>query len=200
MFFKVGVSSSSVISDPKRTSCSRLCLAMDITSRILSQEQLDRCKCIIAVHARHILYGSILTAVLVWLLVTRSRKRKDSRMNRSSPSDPEKPPVRQATLFKAPLRPLGEWVPLQFKRPRAVPLHDWDVYITEPLPYRPFKHGPYHITMGLRTMQWDEWIELDNHFLRFHADKAKRIEERGDKCCRTAPEAFEAALELLEEL
>lgn len=74
--------------------------------------------------------------------------------------------------------------------------------------------------MGLRSMKWDEWIgrslfthhrhsttltapipaELDNHYLRYHADKARRIQERGDKCCRTAPEAMDAAIELLEEL
>lgn len=54
--------------------------------------------------------------------------------------------------------------------------------------------------MGLRTMQWDEWIELDNHYLRYHGDKKRRIEERGDKCCRTAPEAYDGAIELLEEL
>ncbi|KAI9674134.1 MAG: hypothetical protein M1817_001952 [Caeruleum heppii] len=53
--------------------------------------------------------------------------------------------------------------------------------------------------MGLRTMKWDEWIELDNHYMRYHADKARRIEERGEKCCRTAPEAFDGAVELLEE-
>lgn len=49
-------------------------------------------------------------------------------------------------------------------------------------------------------MKWDEWIELDNHYLRYHADKARRIEERGPKCCKTAPEAMDAAIELLEEL
>ena len=54
--------------------------------------------------------------------------------------------------------------------------------------------------MGLRMMQWDEWIELDNHYLRYHADKKRRIEEREDKCCRTAPEAMDGAIELLEEL
>jgi hypothetical protein len=42
--------------------------------------------------------------------------------------------------------------------------------------------------------------ELDNHYLRYHADKAQRIKERGDKCCATAPEAWDAAIELLEEL
>ncbi len=57
--------------------------------------------------------------------------------------------------------------------------------------------------MGLRTMHWDEWIELDNHYLRFHADKARRIAERGAKCCKTDasdPRVWDGAVELLEEL
>ena len=54
--------------------------------------------------------------------------------------------------------------------------------------------------MGLRTMHWDDWIELDNEYLKYHSLKASRIVERGSKCCRTAPEAWDAAVELLEEL
>lgn len=42
--------------------------------------------------------------------------------------------------------------------------------------------------------------ELDNHYLRYHADKKRRIEERGSKSCMTAPEAMDGAIELLEEL
>lgn len=49
-------------------------------------------------------------------------------------------------------------------------------------------------------MQWNEWIELDNEYLKFHSIKASRIAERGEKCCKTAPEAWDAATELLEEL
>lgn len=49
-------------------------------------------------------------------------------------------------------------------------------------------------------MKWDEWIELDNQYLEWHAIKSQRIEERGEKCCKTAPEAYDAAIELLEEL
>lgn len=72
---------------------------------------------------------------------------------------------------------------------------------TKPLPYRPFRYGPkYNITMGLRSMHWDDWIELDNEYLKFHSIKASRIAERGQKCCKTAPEAWNAAIELLEEL
>lgn len=51
-------------------------------------------------------------------------------------------------------------------------------------------------------MDWDEWIELDNHYLKYHADKAQRIAERGNKCFRTDPDpiVFDGAVELLEEL
>jgi alpha-1,2-mannosyltransferase len=52
-------------------------------------------------------------------------------------------------------------------------------------------------------MNWDEWIELDNHYLRFHADKARRLAERGPKCVKvdtSDPRAYDATLELLEEL
>ncbi|KAL4909636.1 hypothetical protein BDW74DRAFT_165072 [Aspergillus multicolor] len=87
------------------------------------------------------------------------------------------------------------------ERPTASPYPDWDVHTTKPIPYRPFRYGPkYFITMGLRSMKWDEWIELDNHYPRYHADKARRLKERGEKCCATAPEAWDAAIEYLEEL
>ena len=54
--------------------------------------------------------------------------------------------------------------------------------------------------MGLRTIQPQDWIELDNQYPKYHADKAARIAERRDKCIMVAPEAAAAAVELLEEL
>lgn len=71
--------------------------------------------------------------------------------------------------------------------------------------------------MGLRKMDPDEWIgiisakptpptankpppELDNDFLKYHADKATRILTRGPKCSHTDPSALPAAYELLEHL
>lgn len=151
-------------------------------------------------HIRPVLYGLLLVTFLTWALVRKLTKRSKPVQQRQNSPDLEKPALRRTTTFKAPERPPGVWTPVDFKRPEAAPLPDWDVHETDPLPYRPFKHGPYHITMGLRNMQWDDWIELDNHYLRFHADKARRINERGDKCCRTAPEAMDGAIELLEEL
>lgn len=83
--------------------------------------------------------------------------------------------------------------------PPAYP--NWSIETTKPLPYRAFRYGPkYNVTMGLRQIQAEEWIELDNHFPKYHAEKARRIKERGEKCVQTHPDAFPAAIELLEEL
>ncbi|SMQ51636.1 unnamed protein product [Zymoseptoria tritici ST99CH_3D7] len=105
-------------------------------------------------------------------------------------------------LAQSAARKLGTWEPHPFTRPKPAPYRDWSLTTTTPLPYRPFRHGPYHITMGLRTMQWDDWIELDNEYLKFHTLKAQRIASRGAKCCRTDPEprVVDGAVELLEEL
>jgi len=161
---------------------------------------MDRCRDVIAANGRSVVYGGLVAASLIWLFVTRLLRGKNRVALRPASPDPEKLSAKPTNSSKAPQRPPGQWIPVQFNRPTAQPLLDWDVHTSEPLPYRPFKHGPYHITMGLRAMQWDEWIELDNHYLKFHAEKARRIDERGDQCCRTAPEAMDGALELLEEL
>jgi len=91
------------------------------------------------------------------------------------------------------------WQPSSFKRPAASPYPDWSLENTKPLPYRPFR-PKYYVTMGLRSMGWDEWIELDNHYPKYHARKAERIAQRGSRCCKTAPEVYDGAVELVEEL
>lgn len=104
-------------------------------------------------------------------------------------------------LEKGQTHELGKWTPSDFRMPTPEPYPDWSLETTKPLPYRPFRYGPkYNVTMGLRSLKLEDWIELDNHFPRFHADKTRRIAERGAKLCRTAPEAYPAAVELLEEL
>ncbi|KAI9873086.1 MAG: mannosyltransferase [Pleopsidium flavum] len=153
----------------------------------------------VARNPKPILYGILIAAAVGWLVVSAFQRFKQPTRKRANTPDLEKPAARASSKFKAPERPPGVWVPVDFKRPAAPPYPDWDVHTTKPLPYRPFRHGPYYITMGLRSMHWDEWIELDNHYPRYHADKARRIKERGPKCCRTAPEAFDGAVELVEE-
>ncbi|OWP03569.1 hypothetical protein B2J93_7587 [Marssonina coronariae] len=145
-----------------------------------------------------VLYGALLLVITLWLFTrTVQYLKKPSRSSRPTTPDIEKPAGRS---FKAPPRKTGEWPPMEFKRPTASPAPNWNVHTTKPNAYRPFRYGPYHITMGLRNMNWDEWIELDNQYLKYHADKAKRIVERGSKCSYTDPAAFDGAVELLEEL
>ena len=97
-------------------------------------------------------------------------------------------------------RPLAKCNLEPFQRPTAQPYPDWDLHTTKPIPYRPFRYGTYYITMGIRRMHWDEWIELDNQYPKYHARKVERIAERGPQLSRTAPEAYDGACELLEEL
>ena len=151
------------------------------------------------------LYAALAAVITIWLLALVITRSKWLPFLRSITSDPEQlssPAAdgKSQSQLKQVQRPDGVWIPVSFKRPAAPPYPAWDVHSTKPLPYRPFRHGPYYITMGLRTMKWDEWIELDNQFPRFHADKVKRIKERGAKCSKTAPEALDGACELLEEL
>ncbi|KAK0610808.1 hypothetical protein B0T14DRAFT_441376 [Immersiella caudata] len=111
------------------------------------------------------------------------------------------PPPPSPSAKKQPPRPYGQWAPSSYQLPLPPPYPNWSVTDTKPLPYRPFRYGPkYHVTMGLRTVSSDDWIELDNHFPKYHADKARRLAERGERCVMTAPEAWDAAVELLEEL
>ncbi|KAJ5208006.1 hypothetical protein N7449_002385 [Penicillium cf. viridicatum] len=152
---------------------------------------------ILSTPTKNVVDASLILSVCVWLVILVSRKWASSTAKASS-SDLEKP---AASVRGKVTRPPGEWTPSDFKRPTAAPYSGWDVHSTKPIPYRPFRYGPkYYITLGLRSMKWDEWIELDNHYLKYHADKARRIKERGSKCCHTAPEAMDAAIELLEEL
>ncbi|KAK5464530.1 hypothetical protein LTS15_001092 [Exophiala xenobiotica] len=154
-------------------------------------------------HAKQLLPAITLLVFLTLALSSYLSRRHSKSTSSTRPSTPtiEKASSRPSTKFAAAARKPGTWTPSSFTRPKPPPYPDWSITGTKPLPYRPFRHGPkYFVTMGLRNVKFDDWIELDNHYPRYHADKARRIAERGSKCCRTAPEALPAALELLDEL
>lgn len=136
-------------------------------------------------------------SLVITRLISKARQRRDTNIKSgtittTTTATPEKTPGYNSA---------GEWTPSTFQTPKPPPYPDWSVETTKALPYRAFRYGPkYHVTMGLRSVKFDDWIQLDNHYPRYHADKARRIIERGDKCCHTAPEAYPAAVELLEEL
>ncbi|KZT52919.1 hypothetical protein CALCODRAFT_525264 [Calocera cornea HHB12733] len=94
----------------------------------------------------------------------------------------------------------AEWAPVPFDFPKFEPLLDFDFEKTLPVPYRPFKWGSYHVTMGIKSLEWEDWMELDNRFGEWHAIKATRAKSRGEKVVRTMPArpAKEAMYELAE--
>lgn len=154
-------------------------------------------KSLLAEHSKILLYGLFLSSVILWFAIKTARTLYTFQ---KIPSKAEKSGLLNVSSSKPRSRPPGVWIPVDFERPVASPYPGWDAQKTKPIPYRPFKYGPYHVTMGLRAMKWDEWIELDNTYLEWHGIKAKRIQERGAQGCRTAPEAYGGALELLEDL
>jgi alpha-1,2-mannosyltransferase len=54
--------------------------------------------------------------------------------------------------------------------------------------------------MGIRSMNWEQWIELDNEWLSYHQQKLSRIEERGSRLVMVHELARDAAQETLELL
>jgi hypothetical protein len=123
---------------------------------------------------RIILYGIVFLGLASWLLI------RTTKFLTKPTSEPRTPDIERRaswSKFKAPPRKPGGlyhrvtslagtdnlivWEPVDFKRPTAPPAPDWNV---KPKPYRPFRHGPYHITMGLRNMDWDEWIGERQHY------------------------------------
>ncbi|TFK74455.1 hypothetical protein BDN72DRAFT_789277 [Pluteus cervinus] len=100
----------------------------------------------------------------------------------------------------------GEWSPTKFSYPEFPPCLE-DLSEIKPIPYRPFRWGDYHVTMGIRSMHWADWIELDCQFAHYHRIKAHRIHTRGEGVVRVLQETpglvrsgAEAAIELVHEL
>lgn len=137
-------------------------------------------------------------SILLYLINNRYQKSKSTQ-----PSSPPKSTSSSITSSSSSAkdRPFGVWPPSDYQFPTPSPYPEWDIQNTKPLPYRPFRYGPvYHTTMGLRTIQPENWIELDSDYPKYHADKARRIAERREKCIKVAPEAAQGAVELLHEL
>lgn len=73
-------------------------------------------------------------------------------------------------------RSYGHWTPRDYPIPVPARYPDWSVTLTKPLPYRPFKHN-YFVTMGIRNLNFDDWIELDNEWDKFYKRKLERLAE-----------------------
>ncbi|KAL1592272.1 hypothetical protein SLS60_011349 [Paraconiothyrium brasiliense] len=64
-----------------------------------------------------------------------------------------------------------------FRTPLPEPAKGYKLELTEPKLYRPFRHGKNFITMGIRKMDWNEWIEMDSNFVRYHDIKVQQLEK-----------------------
>lgn len=64
--------------------------------------------------------------------------------------------------------------PALFVTPKPEPLPDFDLS-NDPEKYRPFRHGPSHVTMGIRKLDWNDWIQLDSNYIRYHDLKASEL-------------------------
>ncbi|KAJ6466411.1 hypothetical protein C8R45DRAFT_1021631 [Mycena sanguinolenta] len=83
-------------------------------------------------------------------------------------------------------RPFGEWLPQPFTYPEFEP----SLYAPgeiKPVMYRPFRWGEYHVTMAIRSMQWAEWIELDDQYDLYHRIRKDRVERKGEKVVQVLP-------------
>ncbi|CAA7259503.1 unnamed protein product [Cyclocybe aegerita] len=107
-------------------------------------------------------------------------------------------------------RDFGDWTPVQFRYP-SIEACTSKLVDVKPIPYRPFRWGTYYVTMGIRSMPWNDWIELDRDHQSYHRIKAHRIQTRGDKVIRvlrgegnpnagSVRDGVEAAVELVHEL
>ncbi|KIP09817.1 hypothetical protein PHLGIDRAFT_115974 [Phlebiopsis gigantea 11061_1 CR5-6] len=101
-----------------------------------------------------------------------------------------------------------QWTAVAFEYPAVAPCRA-ALADVPPIPYRPFKWGEYFVTMGIRSMPWDEWIELDRDFAHYHRIREHRIQTRSDRLgprplsCAARADAvfsFDAAVELVHEL
>jgi len=139
------------------------------------------------------LFGILVAAVLLacWL---RSRTANEQRTKQAK-GFPIQNDSKESVVSSIP------WKPSSFVLPQPTPYPEWSFADTKPLPYRPFRYGPkHHVTMGIRNVKHEDWIELDNHYAWYHEERNRRLEARGKECYGTAPEAFPAAIELLEHL
>ncbi|KAF9888172.1 hypothetical protein FE257_009167 [Aspergillus nanangensis] len=125
----------------------------------------------------------LVAALLAWLLLKwHSYRKSTSKASLSKAQQPEKTEP--------------------FVTPLPEPLDDFDLQAKEPQLYRPFRHGPNFITMGIRKLNWNDWIQMDSYFMRYHDMKASELKKDIDahvKYVDNEP-TKDACFEVYEEL
>ncbi|KAG8218335.1 hypothetical protein J3R82DRAFT_3950 [Butyriboletus roseoflavus] len=80
----------------------------------------------------------------------------------------------------------NQWTPQRFDYPEVTPCA-FELKNLKPVPYRPFRWGQYHVTMGIRAMPWSEWIELDSTYSIYQRVRSFRLRTRERNVVRVLP-------------
>ena len=68
------------------------------------------------------------------------------------------------------------------------------------LRYRPFLDGPWRLAMGLKALDLDDWIEIDEDFAGQLAERRRLLDQRRGEVLAALPESAAGQAELLELL
>ncbi|KAI0334912.1 hypothetical protein GY45DRAFT_1367349 [Cubamyces sp. BRFM 1775] len=139
-----------------------------------------------SLQSRNDLAAILACTIALCVLIYRTWAKRQATRTRASTPPSELPEKTRAARFNDKDRAPGEWTPVQFDYPHLEPSKEHFSNV-KPIPYRPFKWGDYHVTMGIRNMPWDEWIELDREFPQFYKVCDYRIRTRGDRLLSIHP-------------
>lgn len=96
------------------------------------------------------------------------------------------------TFKNPPQQPL-ENAPFALSIDPVDPSFDWK---TEPQrPYRPYKSGPFHMTMGIKSLPYNDWLLIDNSYISLTNEKQRITETEREHTVLTMPEASDALYE-----
>jgi hypothetical protein len=98
----------------------------------------------------------------------------------------------------------GQVVP-QSKRHEATnssdhvkPRTDFDLAATAPHPYRPWKSGKFVMTMGIRKIEPQHWLDMDNRYGEEQKLRRDLLEHHKDGVTQALPGSETACVEVLE--
>lgn len=77
---------------------------------------------------------------------------------------------------------------------------DFDWHFQPEKPYRPWHDGPYHVTMGLKNVTAQDWLEIDEKYLEKLALKKELLRTHRDDVVCILPGCEESSFEALRLL
>ncbi|ODQ65485.1 hypothetical protein NADFUDRAFT_12266, partial [Nadsonia fulvescens var. elongata DSM 6958] len=70
----------------------------------------------------------------------------------------------------------------------------------KPRPYRPFKTGPFHMTMAIKKLPIDDWLLVEDTYKDVTRCKEETVRDHSDMTTGSSPEAADAIRELYSKI